>query len=135
MSGSSTILQKFILMSVLAFILIMGLSNSVCAQPSDRYTSRHRAPGTVTAVQGPYTWMDTVYCEGVNYTVPSGYIVCELRSTDSCMVKLQLRSRDSITVRCAANDILRLDILKIYHVGTDSLSASGSKLFVFGIKE
>jgi hypothetical protein len=135
MSGSSTILQKFVLLSALAFILIMGLSNSVCAQPSDRYTSRHRAPGTVTAVQGPYTWMDTVQCVSSNYSVPAGYIICELRSLDSCLVRLQLRSRDSMTVRCAANDILRLDILKIYSTGTDTNAQHNMKLSVFGIKE
>jgi hypothetical protein len=135
MCGLSTILQKFILLAMLAFILVMGLSNSVCAQPSDKYSSRFRSPSTVTAVQGPYTWMDTVQCVSSNYSVPSGYIVCELRSTDSCLVRLQLRSRDSITVRCSANDILRLDILKVYSTGTDTNVQHNKKLFVFGIKE
>lgn len=127
MSGLFATLQKSFLFLIVFFCLIF-------AQASDKFSTRYRAPATVTALQGPYTYMDTVNCASADWSVPDGYLICEMRTTDSCLVKLQLRSRDSITVRCAANDVLRLDILKIYSTGTDSGVRSGNKIRVFGIR-
>lgn len=116
-------------------LTVILFSVSVFAQPSDKYSSRQRSPSSVTAVQGPYTWADTVNTMTANYSVPSGYIVCEMRTVDSCLVRVKLRSRDSLTLSCAANDVLRLDLLKIYKVGTDSLAGRDNKIFLYGIKE
>lgn len=116
-------------------LAMLLLSSVIFAQPTDLYSGRWRAPATVTAMQGPYTWMDTVNCAIANYSIPTGYLVCELRVTDSCLIKVQLRSRDSMTIRACAGDIFRLDLLKIYKTGTDSLVRFGNKLRVFGLKQ
>lgn len=113
---------------------ILFLSNTLFAQPSDQFSSRWRTFSTVIAVQGPYTWMDTVNTQTADYSVPSGYLVCEMRVTDSCLIRVKLRSRDSITIRACSGDIFRLDLLKIYKVGTDSLSGFGNKIRLFGMK-
>jgi hypothetical protein len=50
-------------------------------------------------------------------------------------MKVKLRSKDSISIRALAGDIFRLELQKIYKVGTDSLSRFGNKIRVFGVKE
>lgn len=131
MNGLLTTLHRL----TLTFIMIISLATLIHAQPSELYSSRWRAPSTVTAMQGPYTWMDTVNCASADYSTPSGYLICEVRVTDSCIMKVKLRSKDSIFIRAVAGDIFRLDLLKVYKVGTDSLSRFGNKIRVFGIKE
>jgi hypothetical protein len=111
------------------------LTSVVFSQPTDLFSGRWKAPSTVVAMQGPYTWMDTVNTQTANYSVPSGYLVCEMRVTDSCLIRVKLRSRDSMTIRACAGDIFRLDLLKIYKTGTDSTAGCLNKIRLFGIKE
>lgn len=118
-----------------AILLVVFLLFTLNAQPPIPYSNRTRAPGTVIALQNPYTWADSVNCASADYNVPDSVIACELRVTDSCLISLKLRNRSSIQLRAAANDIFRLDVLTIYKNGTDSLMRFGNKIRIFGITD
>jgi len=117
---------------LLATLLVLLTVNLTFAQPS-YYEDRYRKPQTITALQGPYTWADSINCSAGAYTVPDSIIVCEMRTTDSCLVAVDLRGKANIQIRAAANDIFRLDVRKVYKTGTDSLSRYGNKIRLFGI--
>jgi hypothetical protein len=132
MSGLGAMLQNnFIKICAFLIILTCFVTVTLSQAPTD-WSNRWLKTNTVIAMQGPYTWGDSVYCAAADYTVSSSRIVCEMRVTDSCVITCDLRNKTGLVIRACAGDIFRLDITKIYMTGTDASVRSGNKIRLFG---